>query len=205
MNLFEIVKANVTVKQVAEYYGLNVSSNNMICCPFHEDKHPSMKLNDNYYYCFGCGASGDVIQFVAKIFGLTNYEAAKKIAYDFGINPDKPPTCAALKKPVSQVVNNFRRDWLYCQRVIFSYLHLLKEWKVKYVPKNPTDKLDDRYVEACQMFHYVENLADALLSDDNEQQLRVVNMLIKDDTIKKLDKRVNRFIMEGKHNEREIA
>ena len=84
MNLFEIVKANVTVKQVAEYYGLNVSSNNMICCPFHEDKHPSMKLNDNYYYCFGCGASGDVIQFVAKIFGLTNYEAAKKIAYDFG-------------------------------------------------------------------------------------------------------------------------
>lgn len=99
MRLFETIKETVTVGQAAEYYGMKIGRNNMSCCPFHNDHHPSMKLNITYYYCFGCGATGDVIQFVANLFGLSNYEAAKKIAVDFGITPDKPPVIAALKKP----------------------------------------------------------------------------------------------------------
>lgn len=99
MRLFETIKETVTVGQAAEYYGMKIGRNNMICCPFHNDHHPSMKLNTTYYYCFGCGTTGDVIQFVANLFGLSNYEAAKKIAVDFGITPDNPPVIAALKKP----------------------------------------------------------------------------------------------------------
>ena len=99
MRLFETIKETVTVGQAAEYYGMKIGRNNMICCPFHNDHYPSMKLNTTYYYCFGCGATGDVIQFVANLFGLSNYEAAKKIAVDFGITPDNPPVIAALKKP----------------------------------------------------------------------------------------------------------
>lgn len=91
MNIFETVKAAVTVRQAAEYYGLNVNRNNMVCCPFHNDQHPSMKLNEDYFYCFGCGATGDVIEFVGRLFGLSSYEAAQKLADDFGIDPDKPP------------------------------------------------------------------------------------------------------------------
>ena len=79
MNLFETVKNSVTVKQAAEYYGCKVNRGDMICCPFHDDRHPSMKLNRDYFYCFGCGATGDVIDFVARLFGLSSYEAAKKI------------------------------------------------------------------------------------------------------------------------------
>ncbi len=78
MRLFETIKETVTVGQAAEYYGMKIRRNNMICCPFHNDHHPSMKLNATYYYCFGCGATGDVIQFVANLFRLSNYEAAKK-------------------------------------------------------------------------------------------------------------------------------
>ena len=89
MNLFETVKSAVTVKQAAEHYGRKVNRGDMICCPFHDDLHPSMKLNRDYFYCFGCGATGDVIDFVARLFGLSSYEAAKKLAYDFGIDPDK--------------------------------------------------------------------------------------------------------------------
>ena len=81
MNLFETVKSAVTVKQAAEYYGCKVNRGDMICCPFHDDRHPSMKLNRDYFYCFGCGAIGDVIDFVARLFGLSSYEAAKKLAY----------------------------------------------------------------------------------------------------------------------------
>ena len=90
MNLFETVKSAVTVKQAAEHYGCKVNRGDMICCPFHDDRHPSMKLNRDYFYCFGCGATGDVIDFVARLFGLSSYEAAKKLAYDFGLDPDKP-------------------------------------------------------------------------------------------------------------------
>ena len=90
MNLFETVKSAVTVKQAAEHYGCKVNRGDMICCPFHDDLHPSMKLNRDYFYCFGCGATGDVIDFVARLFGLSSYEAAKKLAYDFGIDPKSP-------------------------------------------------------------------------------------------------------------------
>lgn len=101
MNLFETVKTAVTVKQAAQYYGFEVKRGDMICCPFHDDRHPSMKLNRDYFYCCGCGATGDVIDFVARLFGLSSYEAAKKLAYDFGIDPDKPPAAMALNKPYS--------------------------------------------------------------------------------------------------------
>lgn len=70
MSIYEIVKTNVTVPQAAEHYGVEVQRNGMCRCPFHDDRHPSMKLNEDYFYCFGCGAHGDVIEFTARLFGL---------------------------------------------------------------------------------------------------------------------------------------
>ena len=153
MTLFETVKHSVTVKQAAEHYGFEVNRGDMICCPFHDDRHPSMKLNRDYFYCFGCGATGDVIDFVARLFGLSSYEAAKKLAYDFGIDPDKPPAAIALKKPYP-LARAFRNDEMYCQRVLCDYLHLLERWKVEYAPQSPEDELDDRFAEACHMIEY---------------------------------------------------
>ncbi|MCB6949579.1 CHC2 zinc finger domain-containing protein, partial [Roseburia faecis] len=54
MNVFEAVKQSVTTRQAAEHYGIHVGRNGMVCCPFHHDKTPSMKL-DRRYHCFGCG------------------------------------------------------------------------------------------------------------------------------------------------------
>ena len=69
MNVFEAVKQSVTTRQAAEHYGIHVGRNGMACCPFHNDKTPSMKL-DRRYHCFGCGADGDVIDFAAALYGL---------------------------------------------------------------------------------------------------------------------------------------
>ena len=91
MNQFERVKAAVTLRQAAETYGLTVSRNGMTCCPFHEDKHPSLKLNEDYFFCFGCGASGDVIDFTARLFGISPKDATEKLAADFGISVDAKP------------------------------------------------------------------------------------------------------------------
>ena len=56
MTIYETIKAAISVKQAAEHYGLKVSHNGMACCPFHNDRHPSLKLNEDYFFCFGCGA-----------------------------------------------------------------------------------------------------------------------------------------------------
>lgn len=113
MNLFEAVKAAVTPHMAAERYGLPVRQGNMICCPFHADRTPSMKLNEDYFYCFGCGASGDVIDLAARLFGLSGYDAAKKLAADFGITGQKPSILAKLQRGASQAETERR-----CFRVL---------------------------------------------------------------------------------------
>ena len=97
MNIFEAVKAAVPVRQAAEHYGLKVSRNGMACCPFHNDRHPSLKLNEEYFFCFGCGAKGDVIDFAAQMFDLSSYEAAQRLAADFGISTQ--PGQAVVSQP----------------------------------------------------------------------------------------------------------
>ena len=204
MNLFETVKNSVTVKQAAERYGYKINRSDMICCPFHDDHHPSMKLNRDYFYCFGCGATGDVIDFVVRLFGLSSYEAAKKLAYDFGIDPDNPPVAMALKKPYP-LARAFRNDEMHCQRVLCDYLHLLERWKVEYAPQIPEDNPDDRFVEACHMIEYVDYLLDVLMFAELEQRVKAVDMLLKDGTITALEQRLKRLEKEVQHRGEERA
>ena len=126
MTLFELVKQNICVPDAAEHYGLQVNRNGMCSCPFHEDRHPSMKLNERYFYCFGCGATGDVIDLVARLFDLRSFEAAQKLAQDFGIDPDKPPAAIALPKPERPQLKAYRQEEVHCLRVLCDYLHLLE-------------------------------------------------------------------------------
>ena len=192
MNLFEIVKAGVSVLEAARAYGLDVTRHNMVRCPFHDDRHPSFKLNPDFYYCFGCGARGDVIDLVAGLFHLSPYDAARKIAADFGIDPDKPPEAAVLAKPRHPMIKAFRDDERYCQRVLCNYLHLLEDWKVQHAPDTMDEEPDDRFVEACQMFDYIEYLADLSTIGDLDQREAVVAELMKEGKIIGLENRVNR-------------
>ena len=196
MNLFESVKAAVTVRQAVEHYGLEVNRGNMVCCPFHNDRRPSMKLNEDYCYCFGCGAHGDVIDLVTRLFNLSSYDAAKKLAYDFGIDPDKPPAAAALRKPKYPLAKAFQKEEIHCQRILCEYLHLLEHWKMQYAPKTPEDTLDDHFVEACQMLDYIEDLTDILTFAELEVRVKTVDMLQKDGMIDWLEERLKRLAKE---------
>ena len=102
MNIFETVKQSVTTRQAAERYGIRVERNGMCRCPFHDDSTPSMKL-DRRYYCFGCGATGDVIDFVARLFGLSSYEAAKKLASEYGRVASISELSEYTKIPVNEI------------------------------------------------------------------------------------------------------
>ena len=178
MTIYETIKATVPVRQAAEHYGLKVSHKGMACCPFHNDRHPSLKLNEEYFFCFGCGAKGDVIDFVARLFDLSSYEAAQKLAVDFGLDP-KLPAAAALSKPKHPCIRQFREDEMMCFRVLTDYLHLLEDWKVRYAPKTPDDALDDRFMEALQMHCHIEYMADVLTVGNLEERVAVVDELLK--------------------------
>ena len=175
MNQFERVKAAVTLRQAAETYGLTVSRNGMTCCPFHEDKHPSLKLNEDYFFCFGCGASGDVIDFTARLFGISPKDATEKLAADFGISVDAKPV--AVRRNPSQL------EELRCRRALTDYLHLLKEWKTRYAPNTPEDILDDRFVESCQQYDRIAGLLEMLDEASSTQRSHTVSALTADGSV----------------------
>ena len=193
MNLFESVKAAVTVRQAAEHYGLEVNRGNMVCCPFHNDRTPSMKLNEDYLYCFGCGATGDVIDLVAKLFNLSSYDAAKKLAADFGIAGQKPSILAKLQRGKSHAEAERR-----CFRVLGDYLRILQDWKTNCAPQSPEDAIDPRYAEACHMLERIGNMLDILACGTPKERGEVVADLQKDDRLMRMEER-NRQIREEAH------
>ncbi len=186
MTIYEKVKSAVTIKQAAERYGLDFDRKGMARCPFHDDRHPSMKLNEDYFYCFGCGAGGDVVELTRQLFGLRPYEAASKLAVDFGV--DVPATA-----PPDGSLNRFRSDLLRCQQVLDEYLNLLIRWQRRYAPRSPDDALDDRYVEACQMLEPMDYLASVLAAGTLEQRIRAVDRLLADGKMDQLEERLNRI------------
>lgn len=193
MNLFETVKAAVTPRMAAERYGLPIQQGSMVCCPFHADRTPSMKLNEDYFYCFGCGASGDVIALTAQLFNLPPVEAAKKLAADFGITGQKPSILAKLQRGKSQVEAERR-----CFRVLGDYLRILQDWKTNCAPQSPEDAIDPRYAEACHMLERIENMLDILACGTPQERAEVVADLQKDDRLMRMEAR-NRQIREDEY------
>ena len=183
---FKSVKSLVTAREAAEHYGLTVNRHGMALCPFHDDHTPSLKLNEDYFYCFGCGAGGDVVELTRRLFDLRPYEAASKLAVDFGV--DVPATA-----PPDGSLNRFRSDLLRCQQVLDEYLNLLIRRQRKYAPRSSDDTLDDRYVEACQMLESMDYMASVLAAGTLEQRIRAVDRLLTDGKMDQLEERLNRI------------
>ena len=166
-NVFEAVKQSVSTRDAAAFYGIEVKRNGMACCPFHDDKNPSMKLNEEYFYCFGCGATGDVIDFTAKLFDLSPKEAAEKLAQDFGLIYDSqaPPRRRYVRQKTE--AQKFREDRQRCYRVLSDYYYLLKKWEADNSPRTPEEEPHPRFVEAIQKKAYVEYLLDLFLYESD--------------------------------------
>lgn len=168
-NVFEAVKQSVSTREAAEFYGIKVSRTGMACCPFHDDKNPSMKV-DQRFHCFGCGADGDVIDFTAKLFNLSPKEAAEKLAQDFGLIYDSqaPPRRRYVRQKTE--AQKFREDRQRCYRVLSDYYYLLKKWEADRSPRTPEEEPHPRFVEAIQKKAYVEYLLDLFLYESEEEQ-----------------------------------
>ena len=168
-NVFEAVKQSVSTREAASFYGIEVKRNGMACCPFHDDKNPSMKV-DQRFHCFGCGEDGDVIDFTAKLFDLSPKEAAEKLAQDFGLIYDSqaPPRRRYVRQKTE--AQKFREDRQRCYRVLSDYYYLLKKWEADRSPRTPEEEPHPRFVEAIQKKTYVEYLLDLFLYESEEEQ-----------------------------------
>ena len=169
-NVFEAVKQSVTVREAAQMYGIEVNRSGMACCPFHDDKNPSMKLNEEYFYCFGCGATGDVIDFTARLYNLSPKEAAEKLAQDFGLAYDSqapPRRRYVLQRTEAQ---KFKEDRGHAFSVLADYFHLLRKWETDYTPKTSEENPHPRFMEAIQKKGYVGYLLDFFLEDPTDEQ-----------------------------------
>ena len=168
-NVFEVVKESVTTREAAEMYGIEVKRGGMACCPFHDDRHPSMKV-DRRFHCFGCGADGDVIDFTARLYNLTPKEAAEKLAQDFGLAYDSqaPPrrNYVRQKSEAQKLKEKREHGW----RVLTDYYHLLRKWETDYSPKTPDEDPHPRFMEAIQKKDYTGYLLDFLIDSSTEEQ-----------------------------------
>ena len=192
MNLFQTIKAAVTVKQAAALYGLPITTTGMTRCPFHEDHTPSMKLNDAYYYCFGCGATGDVIDLTARLFDLSCLQAARKLAQDFGLGPAKPPSGAvALPKPLATLSDAQQEDIAYCLRVLHDYHGTLTKWRTEFAPRSLEEALDERFVEALHMLDVVDDLMDRLAFGPPSQKAATTKRLLDGQLLLRMEARLD--------------
>ena len=182
MSVFETTKAAVTLRQAAEHYGLRVLSNGMTCCPFHKDRHPSLKLNEDYFFCFGCGASGDVIDFTARLFGISLKNAATKLAADFGINP-RPPEQSKI--PNCHAEPSHERERL-CIYVLRDYLRHLRIWQLRYRPEKTGDPIHPRFAEAMKALPTVNHFLDCLLGNDLLLAEKTAELLCEEGYIQRL-------------------
>ena len=191
MDIFTMVKAAVTVRQAAEHYGLQVRRNGMTCCPFHNDRHPSLYVSDDHYHCFACGEHGDVIDLTAKLFDIRLYDAARKLASDFHLAPDKPlPESIRQKWKQKTKAQQLRENEQLCFSVLNEYRRLLLDWKKRYAPQAPEDALDKRFVEACHRLPWVEYQLDILLQGDSYERGEIVGELTENGYIRKLQARL---------------
>ena len=192
MNLFETVRTNVKAIDVVLMAGFQPNRSKMICCPFHNDKHPSMKV-DRRYFCFGCGAKGDAIDFVSNYYGLRLKEAAEKIASDFGLNYDNTGYSEGVRKPIAAKRSEYQ-IWAEKKQELFAHLsrlhEQLREMKMRYAPKDREDsEWSPLFVMAAKELTYVEYLYDYCMFEATEEELkRKIDEITKE--MEKIEKRM---------------
>ncbi len=170
----------------------------MSLCPFHRDKHPSLKLNDRYFYCFGCHATGDVIRFTAMLFALTDGQAAQKLMSDFRLT-NHTTTPAVIDAYAAQAARQAEQtDIRRVLHTLRASLELLETQKALYAPKQPESPTDERFVETCRMIDLIQFLIERLTLGSMEERSMALKMLRREKALDGLLRLMTLQKMEGR-------
>ena len=91
-NIADQISDLVTIPDILEKYGYNISRNRRIPCPIHNGKDPNFCYTDSVFHCWTCGEKGNAISLVSKLFNLSFSQTLIKINNDFqlGLTNKKP-------------------------------------------------------------------------------------------------------------------
>lgn len=174
INIFEEVKRRVSMREVVSFYGFTPNRSNMIYCPFHDEKTPSMRIYDTHFHCFGCGVHGDSIKFVQLLYKLpAPIDSAKKINSDFGLGiqterqttaPPKPQE----REPTQSEIYSYFVSWINTAWIkINSYYKLLHRWNEMYKP-TAEQPLPWQYAVVCEDLSIIRYICELFLSSEYE-------------------------------------
>lgn len=179
ISIYQTIKAAVTTRQAAEFYGQSVSQSGMTLCPFHEDHHPSMKIAEKFR-CFACSAYGDVIDYVAKLYDLNPYEAAQKLAADFGIRMDVDAP-QITSKPKSKDKEH------RCFAALNRYRNILIHKKSFYAPQTFAGPYTYGYKATDEELLLIEHWLDILIEPYGNRRKHVVDYMTENDRLQRLE------------------
>lgn len=169
------IRARLGLRRALERYGVSFNAHGFALCPFHGEKTPSFRVreDDTAYHCFGCGAHGDVIDFVQRTQGLSFQEAVRQINGDFGLELPvgrrlslRQQRAAEERRDARLAAASQKRDAIRAYEARRDALW--DEWarldhdRRAYAPKSPEEPLDGRYVYALHRIDRVEYRIDAL-------------------------------------------
>ena len=175
-NIFDEVKRLVSARDAAEHYDFSPNRSGFVCCPFHGEHTPSLKLfNNGTWHCFGCHSGGSGIDFVAQLFDLSPLDAIRKLNEDFrlGLPLDQPPNKAQQKAAqqrqklhmISDKYEKWRDDLINQLNGAYRIGHL--------VLLNWPDKLTEQEILAVKWHSSLEYWSDLLLSGDIDKEIEV--------------------------------
>lgn len=165
----QTIKDRLMMRDILKHYGYEPNRAKFICCPFHNEKTPSMKVFEKDYHCFGCGANGDVISFVQQLFNLSFPDALKKIDLEFGLNLYGDHTFEELRRSHYQqkkIQAERERKKREKEQADNEYWAVFDEWKRlddnkrNYALKTLDEEWHPLFVEALQKLAYQEYLLD---------------------------------------------
>lgn len=175
MDYAAAIKERVSTPELFSFYGFKRNRGGFINCPFHGEKTGSMKIYDGArgYHCFGgCGAHGDIIDFVAAYFNLSFMDAQRKINEDFHLGLPIDGKLSKEQRRQNEIAQRERREKRLaeqrehdnilkaCEQASSEWIRLDAQRRL-FAPRNDAEELHPLFVEALQKMDYASYLWDA--------------------------------------------
>lgn len=165
MNYAEEIKERLTLADVVETYTGERLHNGKMHCPFHNERTASFTVyKNNTFYCFGCGVSGDVFEFVKRLHNVNFSQAVIRLNNDFALglpltgSYDRAEHLKQQKlrkeKRIAEEQARKKADdeyWLWLDRVMY----LEKILKI-YKPNSPDETPNTMFIVALHWLPYAE-------------------------------------------------
>ena len=170
--VFELIKQNIDIVDVAKMCGIAVNRSNKAICPWHNEQTPSLSFYDHNqrFHCFGCGLDGDVIDLFSRMNNQSPIESVRKLneIYRLGLDFDVPVSGEKTQKEIRERNRRQNQKQLFdvwensSFKILSTYFHMLKDWKRDFAPINPNVPANPRFAEALCKLDYIEYILETV-------------------------------------------